>query len=113
MALVCSQGIGKFLLANGLYRVNHVPGLFCKRCYQFAPLLYPPHRWEEGIRIKTFPLDGERLDRGESLSHMPPFSSSVGERKIMIHFVMTYEATRLFPELIAAPDGRIADRVPG
>jgi hypothetical protein len=67
----------------------------------------------EGRGNQAFPLDGERLDRGESLSHMPPFSSSVGERKIMIHFVVTYEARRLFPELIAAPDGRIADRAPG
>ena len=38
--------------------------------------------------IKAFPLDGERLDRGESLSHMVLFSSSVGERKIMNHFVV-------------------------
>jgi hypothetical protein len=44
-----------------------------------------PIEGEEGI--KAFPLDGERLDRGESLSHMPPFSSSVGECKIMNHFV--------------------------
>jgi hypothetical protein len=54
--------------------------------YGASPLLYPPHRGEEGI--KAFPLDGERLDRGESLSHMPPFSSSVGVRKIMNHFVV-------------------------
>jgi hypothetical protein len=39
--------------------------------------------------IKAFPLDGERLDRGESLSHMVPFSFSVGERKIMNHFVVS------------------------
>ena len=56
--------------------------------YGASPLLYPPHRGEE--RIKAFPLDGERLDRGESLSHMPLFSSSVGERKIMNHFVVKY-----------------------
>jgi hypothetical protein len=54
--------------------------------YGTSPLLYPPHRGEEGI--KAFPLDGERLDRGESLLHMPPFSFSVGERKIMKHFVV-------------------------
>jgi hypothetical protein len=54
--------------------------------YGASPLLYPPHRGEE--RIKAFPLDGERLDRGESLLHMPPFSSSVGERKIMNRFVV-------------------------
>jgi hypothetical protein len=53
--------------------------------YGASPLLYPPHRGEEGI--KAFPLDGERLDRGECLSHMPPFSFFVGERKVMIHFV--------------------------
>jgi hypothetical protein len=47
-----------------------------------SPLLYPPHRGEE--RIKAFP-DGERLDRGEARSPMRPFSSSVGERKIMNH----------------------------
>jgi hypothetical protein len=29
------------------------------------------------------------LDRGESLSHMVPFSFSVGERKIMNQFVVT------------------------
>jgi len=43
-------------------------------------------------RIKTFPIDGDRmsalsavegLDRGETRSSMRPFSSSVGERKIM------------------------------
>jgi hypothetical protein len=39
-------------------------------------------------RIKAFPLDGERLDRGESLLHMPPFSSSAGERKLIKHFVV-------------------------
>ena len=39
---------------------------------------------------KPFPLDGERLDRGESRSPMRPFSSSVGERKIMNHFVVKY-----------------------
>jgi hypothetical protein len=38
--------------------------------------------------IKAFPLDGERLDRGESLSHMVPFSFSVGERKLMNHFAV-------------------------
>jgi hypothetical protein len=44
---------------------------------------------------KPFPSTGkepalnaaEGLDRGDSLSHMPPFAFSVGERKIMIHFV--------------------------
>jgi hypothetical protein len=45
-----------------------------------------PIEGEEGI--KAFPLDGKRLDRGKSLSHMPPFSSSVGERKLMKHSVV-------------------------
>ncbi len=37
MTLVRSHGIGKNLLAYALYRVNHVPGLFCKACYRFVP----------------------------------------------------------------------------
>jgi hypothetical protein len=30
IAVPLSQGIGKLLLANPRYNVNHVPGLFCK-----------------------------------------------------------------------------------
>ena len=66
--------------------------------YGASPLLYPPHRGEE--RIKAFPLDGERLDRGESLLHMPPFSFSVGERKIMKHFVVSLSPHKTQKNLI-------------
>jgi hypothetical protein len=72
-----------------------------------SPLLYPPHRGEE--RIKAFPLDGERLDRGESLSHMVLFSFSAGERKIMNHFVVNLNAAKQIgatipPEVLARAD---------
>jgi hypothetical protein len=73
-----------------------------------SPLLYPPHRGEE--RIKAFPLDGERLDRGESLSHMVPFSSSAGERKIMNHFVVRNAAQPQLDELTLV--GGSATKVP-
>jgi len=63
MALVCSQGIGKFLLANRPYRVNHVPGLFCKRCYQFAPMHNPPH---PGEVLKTLCLEPLKLSVTEA-----------------------------------------------
>ena len=38
--------------------------------------------------MRAFPLDGGRLDRGESLSQIVPFSFSVAERKIMDHFAV-------------------------
>jgi hypothetical protein len=66
------------LLSNELLRK------FGLRC--FTPPVSSPSR---GGGIRAFPLDGERLDRGESLSHMPPFSSSAGERKIMNHSSVT------------------------
>jgi len=49
---------------NGVY--SCCPGTFFENgAVTLHPLLYPPHREEE--RIRAFPLDGERLDRGETL----------------------------------------------
>ena len=66
---------------------------FENRAYGASPLLYPPRRGEE--RIKAFPLDGERLDRGESLSHIIPFSFSAGVRKLINNFLIRKRYTSL------------------
>jgi hypothetical protein len=31
--------------------VNHVPGLFCKRCYRFVPSFLPPLLGEGGVGV--------------------------------------------------------------